>query len=291
MMKNIIFNKIVYTFRNILVKMKLKFKLRLFKLVKSDFKPLYEEPQKTQISTFFGEKMIVFPPEEVSVKLIKNGYFEENLTYMFLKKIKKEMTVLDIGTHFGYFTLLASRLVGEKGQVHSFEPTPSTFSVLKENTENKKNIKINNIAMWSSKTKIKFKDYGIAFSAFNTIFDARLDEDKRNKLKIQEHNIDTSFVDLYVSEKNIIPNFIKIDAESAEFEIIKGMQKTIEKFKPMISLEVGDQNIKNVPKCKEIINFILDKRYDVFEYNGKKLIKHKVLDKYKYSNLLFCPKK
>jgi FkbM family methyltransferase len=38
--------------------------------------------------------------------------------------LKPNMTVLDIGTHHGFYSLLASYKVGATGQVIAFEPSP-----------------------------------------------------------------------------------------------------------------------------------------------------------------------
>lgn len=247
--------------------------------------------KKIRIKTFFGEKMNVILPEVVSSYLYQYSFFEEGLTKMVLNNLKKDMVFFDIGTHYGYFSLLASKLVGGNGQVHSFEPTPSTFNILKENLGNKNNVFLNNIAVWSKESKMDFQDYGIKYSAFNSFYDVRLDAATLNKIKLKKYKIKTICIDKYVKEKKIIPNFIKIDAESAEFEIIKGMGRTIKKYHPIISIEVGDQDIKGVIKCKKIVQYLLNKRYCSFEYNKGKIRKHKIKNKYEYDNILFLPKK
>ena len=63
---------------------------------------------------------------------------EQFETEVFKKEIEKGDTVLDLGSHIGYYTLIAAELVGEKGKVFAFEPEPTNFVLLK------KNIKINN---------------------------------------------------------------------------------------------------------------------------------------------------
>lgn len=45
------------------------------------------------------------------------------------------MTVLDTGGNIGYFTLLASKLVGKHGKVYVFEPDPTNFKYLRKNIE------------------------------------------------------------------------------------------------------------------------------------------------------------
>jgi len=63
------------------------------------------------------------------------GSYEEETTKLFTEILKEGMTVLDIGANIGYFSLIASRLVGDKGKVFAFEPYHETFSLLQKNIE------------------------------------------------------------------------------------------------------------------------------------------------------------
>src|SRR6266508_5855760 len=83
--------------------------------------------------TFWGARMRVRIPETVSNELFRYGLFEPGLTAYMLGILKSGDPVLDVGDHNGYFTLLASDLVGVSGEVHAFEPTPSTFAMLAGN--------------------------------------------------------------------------------------------------------------------------------------------------------------
>ena len=74
--------------------------------------------------------MSVVLPEMISLQLYMYGLFDELVTGMALRAGRQGDVVLDVGAHFGYFTLLFSRLVGESGRIVSLEPTPSTFAVL-----------------------------------------------------------------------------------------------------------------------------------------------------------------
>jgi FkbM family methyltransferase len=57
---------------------------------------------------------------------------------------------------------------------------------------------------------------------------------KRENIEIEKVRIKTVTIDAFVKENRIERvNFIKIDAEGAEREIIKGAKKTIKEFKPM----------------------------------------------------------
>src|SRR5205823_1875398 len=98
--------------------------------------------------TFWGREMSVVLPDQVSVSLYRYGFVEEGLIRLVLEYVKPGMTFFDIGAHFGFFSLLASSLVGDAGQVHSFEPTPNTFAVLEENVAACGNVRVNNMAVY-----------------------------------------------------------------------------------------------------------------------------------------------
>ncbi len=81
-----------------------------------------------------GMRIRVPPGEdEAAHTLIHTGSYEPELTAAFKKRIKRGMTVLDIGASFGYHTLLLSRLVGPSGRVIAFEPHLLNFSLLATN--------------------------------------------------------------------------------------------------------------------------------------------------------------
>ncbi len=61
-----------------------------------------------------------------------SGY-EIQTTKLFKVLVKEGMTVVDVGAHVGYYTVLASKLVGDKGKVIAFEPEPKNFENLANN--------------------------------------------------------------------------------------------------------------------------------------------------------------
>lgn len=75
--------------------------------------------------------------------------YEPETSNLIAKTLKKGDTFIDIGANNGYFSLMASLLVGQKGEVYSFEPTPSTFKRLETNVRINgfKNIKTFKLAL------------------------------------------------------------------------------------------------------------------------------------------------
>ena len=117
--------------------------------------------------------MTVVLPEAVSGEIARFGYIEEELSSAFIKFIKPGATVLDVGSHFGFFSLLACHLVGDKGTVHAFEPVPSTHNILSHNLQHCPALTCN-VAVWCEPTEIKISDQGLGMSAFNSIRAPRL---------------------------------------------------------------------------------------------------------------------
>ena len=102
---------------------------------------------------------------------------------MVLEYLKPGMAFLDVGAHVGYFTLLAGWLVGNSSQVHSFEPTPSTFQVLRSNAGRNKDTYLNQVAVASGTKMVTLNDYGPAFSGYNSMYQARMPEAAFTRVK------------------------------------------------------------------------------------------------------------
>lgn len=240
---------------------------------------------------FWGDEMVLVFPEGISGQLFQYGYLnhEEGLTAFMLRYLKPGMVFFDIGAHFGYYTLLGAELVGYNGQVHSFEPTPNTFQILLRNTTDKTNIKINNIAIWSNDAELLLKDFGLQLSGYNSLCAARLEESESKNIRPQQHRVQATSLDSYIEHNNVLPDFIKIDAESAEYNILQGMENILARHRPLVCFEVGDMDLDGVVSSKVLLQYMLDKNYQPYEFQGTDIIKHQLRDKYTNTNVLFIP--
>ena len=236
----------------------------------------------------WGEDMTVIYPEIASLGIARYGFFGEGLTRMVVAHLRPGMTFLDVGAQLGYFTLLAAQIVGEKGQVHSFEPTPRTFEILRTNTELKSNVHLTQVAVSSESGIATLNDYGPRFSAFNSIYKAKL-PNQSGTAKSSSFQAPTISIDEYVIQNKLTPNFVKIDAENSDYEILIGMKETLDQFQPVISVEVGDMDIDDVRPSKDIVQFLLHKKYRPYEFNGEDIVKHELKDRYEYNDILFLP--
>lgn len=145
---------------------------------------------------------------------------------VYMKPDKGDV-VIDAGAHYGFYTLQASRLVGNEGIVLAFEPHPRNHKGLLVNLHlNRiKNVKSFNTALGDSdgQTKLYIRSHSGAHSTFFRT---------KNWLNVKMSKIDT-IVDKLGFEK---VDLIKIDAEGAELDILKGAIKTIKRYKPKITI-------------------------------------------------------
>lgn len=63
------------------------------------------------------------------------GLFQEDETKLFKRVVEPDMTFVDVGAYVGYFTLLASSLIGPAGKVYAFEPDTDAFEFLRANLQ------------------------------------------------------------------------------------------------------------------------------------------------------------
>jgi FkbM family methyltransferase len=242
-----------------------------------------------QARMFWGEHMNVVFPEIVSCFLYRYGFFEPDLTKIFIHSINSGDVVFDVGTHFGYYSLLASHLVGQSGQVHSFEPTRHTHEIVRSNVADRGNVTLTNSAVWSESTELTFKDYGMTMSAFNSLYEAKLSDSVSQKLRPKEYTVSAISIDEYVATQNLMPKFVKIDAENAEYDILLGMKRTLSDIRPLVTLEVGDVKVGNYKDSAASVRMLIQHGYRAKEWKDGRLCDHSPTNSYSHTNLLFVP--
>jgi len=83
-----------------------------------------------------GSKMYLKPREHTfATALLLGKAYEKCETDLFNEAVEEGMVVIDCGANIGYYTLLAAKLVGERGKVFAFEPEPSNYALLVKNIE------------------------------------------------------------------------------------------------------------------------------------------------------------
>lgn len=184
---------------------------------------------------------------------------------------KEGDTVVDIGAHIGLYTILASKRVGPKGKVIAIEADPSNFDVLVQNIHLNKltNVIALNYAVYSEEKKMRLylpTEGGV------------LPDTKYNTLMLERAHRDEKFVEVTANTlDNLLSqlkqeqvNWIKIDVEGAELEVLKGCESVLSKSNDislLIEVHILSDNANLYrPVCEFIgkYNFTIEfnKRYE-----------------------------
>jgi FkbM family methyltransferase len=149
--------------------------------------------------------------------------YEPFTTQIFKKELKEKMVFVDIGAHWGHYTLIGAKLVGKEGKVFAFEPHPDNYSLLC------KNIKANNlsnvlpiqkaIADKSGKTKLFYDN-------FDSVTPTLYHSGKNQFLEVEAISLDDFFKD-----KEIRIDVVKMDIEGGEPNALEGMKEILKKNK------------------------------------------------------------
>jgi FkbM family methyltransferase len=247
------------------------------------------QPRFKRVPLFFGATMEVALPEGISNSIYRYGFFEADVSSMLLAMLRPGQVFFDVGAHMGYFTCLGAQLVGSGGQVHSFEPTPSTFEVLATNARQWPSVTPNNVAVFSSEGELMLKDFGLLRCAYNSAATPRLREEESGLLQSKSYKVRSVALDAYCELKGIAPDLVKIDAENAEHDILMGMRRTVEQFHPSIIVEVGDMGKDpGSGGSALVIAELRDRGYEAYEWSNQGLIPHQRRNKYSYGNVLLC---
>jgi FkbM family methyltransferase len=205
-------------------------------------------------------KLRLYPNDYIDRWLYTGADFEPMVVKTLTRYLTKNDNFLDIGANIGYFTLIASRLIGKGGTVYAFEPTPSTLEKLKANISMNglANVRVfdkaisNRIGTATFKTPVGV-DINSGRSSFRDI------EEEYASLEVEMITLDSILPEL----KKI--KVLKMDIEGAEGLAMEGMVNLLERDRPLIIMELSDDYLKQLRYSAEsVLNFLKDRSYKIF---------------------------
>ena len=202
--------------------------------------PRFKKGITVSAKTFFGARMTTMLPSGTDVLLngIKSHDSEIRLSKFLVLTLKPGDCYIDVGAHYGYYSMLASTLVGNTGKVISIEPTAASFSLLEENTSDKKNITILHAAAGDSDQKLILYEYPGPYAEYNTVVEnAYVNQAWAKKIKPRVTKVDTILLDKLIIDQNITPAIIKIDVEGSEKSVLNGMKNFLSDHRPIVVME------------------------------------------------------
>lgn len=150
---------------------------------------------------------------------------------VFQQRLRPADTVLDVGAHVGYYTLLSSAIVGADGLVWAFEPSARNTAFLRDHIRISRcdNVRVTQAAVSDAAGHSRFS-FGTG-SGTGHLTDAGPVE------------VRTVRLDNFCAEQQIWPDAIKVDVEGAELSVLQGGQETIACAQPLILLSTHGREV------------------------------------------------
>jgi len=152
------------------------------------------------------------------------GFYEYEKQRLVAREVQPHTVFYDLGAHVGFYSLLASQLVGN-GRVFAFEPVPNNVSYLKRHLalNQVENVEVLELAVSDENSFAQFE-------LEETSFMGQLSS--KGGLSVR-----TATLDSLINEGMILPpDYIKMDIEGTELLALRGAKESIQRYRPVIFL-------------------------------------------------------
>ncbi len=158
------------------------------------------------------------------------GSYELEKQIQFCQEVEENYVVFDIGANVGFYALLASVLVRERGYVYAFEPLDRNLHFLKKHLQinDRRNVVVFEAAVGNRSGICRFEEG--SDSSTGRVFE-------KGSLSVRMVSLD----DLYSQGKIPVPQVIKMDIEGGEVDAILGAQNLLKEFRPILFLATHGQ--------------------------------------------------
>jgi FkbM family methyltransferase len=168
-----------------------------------------------------------------SLFILSPNFEKELWSYL---RIKKGDTFIDVGAHVGKYSMIVARLVGKEGLVIAIEPYQKNYEAILRAIElnRAENLVALNVAAHNEDTNLKlFLSYSA--SGGSTQVDKGL-----GYVWVRGVKLDNVIKSMKV--KHI--DWVKVDVEGNEMNVLEGMKNILKMFRPRLIVEVKNENIK-----------------------------------------------
>jgi FkbM family methyltransferase len=240
------------------------------------FAPIYVGRERLLIRTQPGPILMCNAQDiQLTPQLIERRVWEPALTAFYSQNIALGMKYLEIGSNIGYFTVLASFLVGHTGRVHAFEPDPTAFSLLRINC------RLNHCSYLCELSPLAVSDV----AGPRTLHRFEHNFGSSSLSELPEHlltefceepslqSVECTTLDEHYRDRDVVFDFVKIDAEGAEPLIFLGAQDFLRRCTrdtTIFAVEFNPQAMKGLGKDgRQFLDRLLQSGFFVWQLSER----------------------
>ena len=214
-------------------------------------------PDRDMTVPCHGLQMLVRNPRTstASMAIYLTGVWEDAATRLVSSEVAEGMIALDVGASDGYYTLLMSQLVGAGGHVFAFEPLPTDKGRLD------RNISVNGLGnVTTCRSALFDRNATACLEVSNTRLAAAQLAPLESTVPVETRIFDDWRRDTGVARVD----FVKVDVEGAEMNVLRGMTSTLESDRPMLLVEVHPTHLSTFDSSpRQLVRFVSELGYQI----------------------------
>ncbi len=216
---------------------------------------------------------LFFAYKQIGILKYENNHVsgEAYMIETFLKKfLKKDAVTFDVGAHTGSYSLLL-RKTYPGIQIFTFEPNPETFSILSQNVK-QQNINIVQLALGGSDTNAQIYSYSDEKDSEHASLHKEVMTGLHHSKEVVTYDITVETLDTFCTKNDIKGiDFLKIDTEGNEFDVLKGAKNMLSQNKIcIIQFEFNEMNVVSRVFLKDFYEILPD--YNFYRLDTRKLL-------------------
>lgn len=198
-------------------------------------------------------------------RLMWAGCYETELVALLERMLDRKMVFVDVGANVGYFSVIAAPLVGPQGSVHSFEADPVCFARLQQNVSPYPWACILQAAVGDQPGEsVFFRSNDPQESGWGTILSC---EEERERISVPAVTLDGVLTNRKLQRLDLI----KLDVEGAEYRVLRGAERTIAAFRPLLYFELNETCLaRDGVTIEGLLSYLQAKGYEIWIPPGTK---------------------
>jgi FkbM family methyltransferase len=215
-----------------------------------------------------GLRVRLFLGNDLSLCLYAGGSFEPNEFVLLRSVLRPGMVFLDGGANDGLYSLFAARQIGPEGIVIAVEPSEREYERLIAN------LSVNRLATVRPQKVALGKERGTGTLAIaeqghegqNTM-GARVSNPTVETTRHESVAVET--IDELVSREGLTRlDFVKLDVEGSEVDVLEGARATVGCFRPLMLLEAEDERLASQGRTKEdFVRLVTEFGYELWVFD------------------------
>lgn len=152
--------------------------------------------------------------------------YEKGTEILLHQFLRPGDTFIDVGANIGYYTRMASKIVGHNGYVYAFEPMPSAFQLLQRNSDD-----LENVVIYQKAISNRIGEAAFSVREYGNLSSLGYDANAKQSITVAATTLDAALSNIGQVD------FIKIDVEGYELNVLHGALNIFEKHRPIIYCE------------------------------------------------------